>query len=300
MTTPTPQTTLVTFLLDKSGSMQTIRDDTIGAFNVYLETLQKGETAKQTEFTFLQFDTQSLDKICVNREVENVEMLTEATFVPRGGTPLIDAACKTIKAVESAIKQRDSEPKIVICIQTDGYENASTEFTRDDLHALIKEKTEAGWQFNFMGAGIDAYDQGVRFGFSVDNTISYDSKDRAATRAAFKASAENTTLYASGAMASTAYSSAQKFAAKDAFVEGAGKAKPSVGSGGSAADVWQILGQPAATPFDPNAIANGFVAPDLSHAVVRPPLDLSGKAAKPKPAVARSSRKKPIVDEIKL
>jgi hypothetical protein len=74
----------------------------------------------------------------------------------------IDAAYKTIKAVEKSLN--GSNPKVVVCIQTDGHENASTEHTWDELNALIKEKSAAGWQFNFLGTGIDAYDTGAHMG----------------------------------------------------------------------------------------------------------------------------------------
>ena len=83
----------------------------------------------------------------------------------------------------------------MICIQTDGEENASEEHNWDELSALVKEKRALGWQFNFMGAGIDAYDQGARMGIAADQTLSYDPKDPAANKAAFMAAAESTRLY---------------------------------------------------------------------------------------------------------
>jgi hypothetical protein len=205
--------TLVTFLLDRTGSMEAIRDDTIGAFNTYLDTLK--QDGENLYFTLIQFDSMGVDKPYVNEPVKNVPQLTRETFVPRASTPLIDAAYKTIKAVEKAVSVNPSN-KVVICIQTDGQENASTEYSWDALNALIKEKFEAGWQFNFMGAGIDAYQQASRMGISADQTVAY-SKDTAATRMAFRASAENTALYASGAAKSTAYSKKQKRDAGDKY-----------------------------------------------------------------------------------
>jgi hypothetical protein len=205
--------TLVTFLLDRTGSMEAIRDDTIGAFNTYLDTLkQEGESLY---FTLIQFDSMGVDKLYVNEPVKNVPRLTRETFVPRAATPLIDAAYKTIKAVEKAVSGNPSN-KVVICIQTDGEENSSTEYSWDALNALIKEKFEAGWQFNFMGAGIDAYQQALRMGISTGQTVAY-SKDAAATRAAFSATAQNTALYAKNALSSTAYSKMQKRAAADKY-----------------------------------------------------------------------------------
>lgn len=206
---------LVTFLLDKSGSMAAIRDDTIGAFNTYLQTLK--ESGEDITFSFLQFDSMSIDTVCKNTAVGEVAPLTEATFVPRASTPLIDAAYKTIKAVEEALTKRDVQPKVIICIQTDGHENCSTAHTWADLNALIKEKSALGWQFNFMGAGIDAYEQGRKMGVSAECTLSYDSKDRAATRAAFAATAMNTASFSAGLSCSTAYDARQKAASGDAF-----------------------------------------------------------------------------------
>lgn len=207
--------TLVTFLLDRTGSMQSIKDDTIGAFNSYLETLQNDKDV-DIEFTFIQFDSVSLDKVCVATPVSKVEQLNHDTFQPRASTPLIDAAFKTIKAVDEQIKGKKTAPKVVICIQTDGQENASKEHTWEDLNALIKEKSGLGWQFNFMGAGIDAYEQGKRMGISRGSTVSY-SNDSASTRAAFAATACNTASFLKGEALNTAFSMGQKMSAGDKF-----------------------------------------------------------------------------------
>jgi hypothetical protein len=205
--------TLVTFLLDRTGSMEPIRDDTIGAFNAYLETLQ--EDGEDIFFSLLTFDSMSLDGGHVNRPVTEVPRLTRDTFVPRASTPLIDAAYKTIKAVEKSVAGGDT--KVVICIQTDGQENASVEFDWDQLNALIKEKSEAGWQFNFMGAGIDAYEQGQRMGIAAAQTMSYDIADAEATKAAFSASAKNAQSYSKGRASDTSYTAMQKRQAGDRF-----------------------------------------------------------------------------------
>lgn len=215
---PTPildAPTLVTFLLDRTGSMTRIRDDTIGGYNTYIGGL-KANPAGLT-FNLVQFDSTSVDKVHVNKPIQEVPDLDRASFIPRDGTPLIDASYKTIKAVEGAVKARTDNPKIIICIMTDGDENASREHTWDQLSDLIREKREAGWEFNFMGAGIDAYKQGARMGIDTLHTMSYDAGDAHATRMAFASSAENTQGYRTGLRASTSYSAEQKLAAKDAF-----------------------------------------------------------------------------------
>lgn len=207
--------TLVTFLLDKSGSMGVIKAQTIEAFNAYLSTL-KAE-AKATLFSLVQFDSAGLEKTCVRQDVKSVPLLDDRSYEPRGGTPLIDAAYKTIKAVEASLKEMAKKTKVVVCIQTDGEENESRQHSWEALSALIKEKTAAGWQFNFMGCGIDAYAQGAKMGIAPMSTMSYDRHDRAATRSAFAASAMNAASFSTGERANTKYTMEQRAMAKDAW-----------------------------------------------------------------------------------
>src|SRR5258708_22219689 len=108
--------TLVTFLLDRTGSMEPIKDDTIGAFNAYLDGLQKAGTL--IDFTLVQFDSISIDKICVGMPVAQVPRLDAATYQPRASTPLIDAAYKTIEAVQKSAPPAAGATQIVISIPT--------------------------------------------------------------------------------------------------------------------------------------------------------------------------------------
>jgi hypothetical protein len=222
MTQPSTRT-LVTFLLDRTGSMEAIRDDTIGGFNAYLDGL-KGNGATDIDFTLIQFDSVSIDKVCVAVPVAEVTKLTRDTYQPRASTPLIDAAVKTIDAVEASLRSQPAA-KVVICIQTDGQENSSTEHNWAELNALVKEKSAKGWQFNFMGVGIDAYDQGARMGISPAATLAYDHRDRQATVAAFSASAENARRYARAEAPDTDYTPAQKVGSGDRFGNVVGKVK---------------------------------------------------------------------------
>lgn len=210
----TPRKTLVNFLLDRTGSMQRIKGDTIGGFNAYLDALER-EAGDLVEFTFLTFDSISTDKICVGAALKNVARLTDGTYVPRANTPLVDAFVKLIKATEEQVAKRTDSPRVIVVAQTDGEENCSHEYTTADLTALIKRKTADGWEFVFMGANIDAYQAGHRFGVSVGSTVSYDSTRSAS---AFQGLAQNTAAFAMGTSASMGYSNSQKFAAGDTFV----------------------------------------------------------------------------------
>ena len=209
-------TSLVTFLLDKSGSMQANKGATIDGFNTYLAGLQAEKDA-DIDFTFLQFDSRGFDKICIAAPIEDVLPLTDTTYQPLGGTPLIESATKTIRAVEASLGKRDDKPRIVICFQTDGQENASgAEFTWDSLRSLIFEKQAAGWEFNFLGAGIDAYVQGGQMGIKPENTMSY-NLDPATTRRAFAASARRTSDYAAMRAHSAGYTDLDRAEAGDEF-----------------------------------------------------------------------------------
>jgi uncharacterized protein YegL len=214
-------TSIVTFLLDRSGSMDSCKPATIESFNAYLGGLQE-ETEAEISFTFLQFDTQSLDKVCVAIPVSDAKRLTAATYLPRGGTPLIDAAVKTIHAVDASLAARSDKPKIVVCLQTDGHENASSEHTWEELRALVTQKTAEGWQFNFMGAGIDGYEQAAKMGVGAGSTMSYDHTNLAASNSAFVASAANTRSFVTGQSVNTQYSASQRASSGDRFAQNHG------------------------------------------------------------------------------
>lgn len=212
----TKPTTIVTFLLDRTGSMGAWKAATLEGFNGYLDSL-KEETGADIRFTFLQFDSVSVDYVCVDVPVKDVAPLTNENYQPRASTPLIDAAVKTIRAVEEVLAKRADKPKVVVCFQTDGEENASREFKWEDLNGLVTMKTAEGWEFNFMGAGIDAYHQAERMGVMAQSTTSYDASNVGTTRSAFFSSASNARAFATGASASTQYSAQQRVASGDQF-----------------------------------------------------------------------------------
>jgi hypothetical protein len=206
--------TLVTFLLDRSSSMGAIWDDTIDGFNAYIETLKKGGDA--IKFTRLQFDEHNgcqIQKDCVAEPVGNVKPLDKNSYQPRGSTPLIEAAHKTIHAVDASLQKFDIKHNVIVCIQTDGQENASSrEFTWDGLKALIEEKTKAGWVFNFMGTGIDAYAQGSRMGIAASNTMSTGIRPEHVKASYASAASSNMRFARSGIMAESAFLSSERAA----------------------------------------------------------------------------------------
>ena len=207
-----PKPTYVTFVLDETGSMSSIKDDTIGGFNQYVDTLKK-DAKGEVKFTLVKFDSNHTTKVCVGVDIANAPKLTDDTYRPGAMTPLIDASVKAIKATEEQVAEQDVT--VIVVIQTDGDENASSEYKTADLAALVKEKTAAGWAFVFIGAGIDAFDAAAQYGIIAANTMSY---DRGETKAAFAATAHNTAqVAATGDANLAAYSGQQRTAAGDKF-----------------------------------------------------------------------------------
>ena len=158
----------------------------------------------------MSFNSNHTRRRYVAEPIANIEPLTEEDYVPEAATPLIDAAVKIIKATDEAVQKRGDDPNVVVVIQTDGQENVSVEYTTADLAALIKEKQEAGWQFLFLGAGLDAFDAARQAGINLDlsNVVSY---RRRSSRAVFAATADNVMDYAeSGDSMSLGYTPEQR------------------------------------------------------------------------------------------
>ncbi len=157
--------------------------------------------------------TMQLEKTYMATPIGDVRDLTHDDYAPRGGTPLIDAAFTTIRAIEDSIKGR-TDIKIVLAIQTDGEERDSVENTWSGLKALVAEKEAAGWEILFMGVGMDAYAEAAKMGVSRDKTLSY-GMNAEATRSAFATTAQKTVAYSAGLSGSMAYTQTEKSLAGD-------------------------------------------------------------------------------------
>lgn len=169
-------------VLDRSGSMSTVRNDTIGGFNTFVND-QKSQAKGEVKLTLVQFD----DQYEVNyngRSIQEVPSLTEATYIPRGMTALLDAVGKTINTVGDRLaKTPEAErPSLVIFVTlTDGQENSSKEFKLDQIKSLIEHQTtKYNWQFVFLGADQNAF-QAASMGFTASNTYNYSNAKTADT-----------------------------------------------------------------------------------------------------------------------
>ncbi len=206
----------ITIVLDRSGSMLSVRDDTIGGFNKFLED-QKAAPG-EADITLNQFDNE-FEKVLKGVPIKSAEPLTVKTFVPRGSTALLDAIGRSIVDTGTRL---DSTPepqragKVVFVIITDGYENASHEFPKQKINEMIREQREKyAWEFVFLGANQDAIHAGTSMGIVAANAMTF-AANSAGTSAAFHATSANLVSMRTGVKRSMAYSTEDRAEQKNA------------------------------------------------------------------------------------
>lgn len=151
------------FLLDRSGSMESCWDDTIGGFNSFLSDQKPtGGT-----MTLIQFDHE-YNMTCERTKIADVAALTRESYKPRGSTALLDAIGRLIKDWKGS-----TNPSVVIL--TDGQENSSHNFTKAHIKDLIEQKTKDGWTFAYLGANQDAFAEADSIGIAPGCTMNYDT-----------------------------------------------------------------------------------------------------------------------------
>ena len=166
--------TELVFILDRSGSMAGLEEDTIGGFNAMIEK-QKGEPGEAIVSTVL-FDNES-EVIHDRVDIQRIEPMTRKEYFVRGCTALLDAvggAIHHIGNVHKYAREEDRPEKTLFVITTDGMENASRRYTYDKVRSMIQhEKEKYGWEFLFLGANIDAAREAARFGIGADRAANY-------------------------------------------------------------------------------------------------------------------------------
>ncbi|MBO5151119.1 MAG: VWA domain-containing protein [Methanobrevibacter sp.] len=157
----------IIFLLDRSGSMYGCENDTIGGFNSFIENQIKQEV--DAKVTTVLFD-HGYEVLYRRKDIHKIGKLTHEEYYVRGSTALFDAIGKTIVSMDREVSNR-----VLFVITTDGLENSSVEFSKDQIKNMIRNHN---WEFIFLGADIDAYSEASKIGIRMDNTAIYKKSSR--------------------------------------------------------------------------------------------------------------------------
>ncbi len=163
----------IAVVLDRSGSMESMREATVAGFNSFLRG-QRDVTGDCT-LKLVQFDDQY--EVVFDKPLNDAPELTQQTFVPRGSTALLDAQGRTIEELgrELAAMPEERRPaKVIVLMITDGHENASTDYTAQRVANMVKHQREKyGWEFIYLGANQDAVKVAQTMNISVDASLTY-------------------------------------------------------------------------------------------------------------------------------
>ncbi len=166
--------TEMVFILDKSGSMAGLEADTIGGFNSMIERQMRADgDAIVSTVLFSNVSTVIHDHV----KIEQVEPMTRKQYYVGGSTALMDAMGKAIHHIRNVHKyarKEDVPEHTIFIITTDSMENASHTYSSDQVKQMVRrQKEEAGWEFLFLGANIDAVETAARFGIDEDRAVTF-------------------------------------------------------------------------------------------------------------------------------
>lgn len=179
------------FLLDRTGSMNTLSHAVRTGFNDFVEQQKKQSGAMR--MTLAQFNSEKpFELVFANSDVRNVEPLPR--FDPRGTTPLYDAVHSLIEHASKV--ERSTESEIVVAIFTDGHENASRQHSQSEIFKLIEERRKLGWTFVFLGANQDSFGTGRGIAVAKGSTSNFVA-DARGMRAAWSDFSKSTRRYRS-------------------------------------------------------------------------------------------------------
>ena len=177
--------TELVFILDRSGSMGPVTEDTVGGFNSLLEK-QKREGGRCLIDTIL-FNQETFllhDRL----DITAIDPLTQKDYIAYGSTALLDAVGETLERVQNIrkyLRKEDIPTRTLVIITTDGMENASHRYTKEQVKAIIDSlREELGWEFLFIGANIDSVSTAGGLGIPPERSANYRS-DSSGTRALY-------------------------------------------------------------------------------------------------------------------
>lgn len=190
--------TYLIFVIDRSGSMASIRDDMIGGFNTFIKSQKDAKLGDCRVFAY-KFDN-IYETMFEDVDLNDVPALDRQNYVPRDMTALYDAVATTIDNMGARLanmKEEDRPEKVLVVTITDGEENSSRKFNQQNVADRIKTQREQyNWDFAYIGANQDAWAVGTSMNVAAAATMNYVA-DSAGTARAFSKLCASTSDYRS-------------------------------------------------------------------------------------------------------
>lgn len=158
-------------ILDESGSMQSIEKQAIDGVNETFQTIraaQKKHEDQEHYVTLVSFNSDDVKTLYDKVEASRIEELTDKQYIPACCTPLYDAMGNSLTKLSKSVAEDDV---VLVTIITDGYENASREYTQPAIKQLVESLKAKGWVFTYIGANQDV--EKVAMSISVTNTLNF-------------------------------------------------------------------------------------------------------------------------------
>ncbi len=157
----------IVFVLDMTGSMASVKRQAIDGYNEYVTGMQN--SAPEADIALTTFNSDQIKTYPVT-PIKEAMLLNDQNYQPNATTPLYDAIGQTVRATEKRVKAGD---RVAFVILTDGMENASREYNRTGIFAMLKEKEAAGWGIVYLGANQDAYQEAMGMGIQQSNVANF-------------------------------------------------------------------------------------------------------------------------------
>lgn len=177
--------TIITIVLDETGSMKKRHDEVVSGFNEFIES-QKDKALGDCQVTLIKFNSEQGINTVYTEPIDEVPELKRSDYNPTGNTPLYDAVARGIKDTEECFNKvnavlgrligKETEaatPMVVMLVMTDGEENSSQQYTREQVFKMVSDRKAKQWAFVFLGADMDSWEIGAKMAFADANTRNF-------------------------------------------------------------------------------------------------------------------------------
>ncbi len=208
----------ITFVIDESGSMGSVKDATIVGINEQIQQLKKDFNGDEVNVmvSLIKFSA-TTEPVFMFSAIDGLKEITAADYNPSGSTGMLDAVGFAINQLNARKDISDENTSSLVIVVSDGEENASKEFDSKKIADLVGKANETKrWTFSYLGANQDLSKVSARNRIAIGNTSTFDSNTELGMRSAFTMNASALRSYSKGLMDSTlAYSTTSFYADMD-------------------------------------------------------------------------------------